>query len=71
MFEDQLFLVVGFEHDGILVEGANAPREFDSAQQVDGDIGPLLACRIEESVLDVLRWLDFPSPISLLLTAKS
>jgi hypothetical protein len=59
VFEDQLLLVVGVEHDGILVEGADAARELDSAQQVNGDVGSLLACRIEEGVLDVLRRLIF------------
>src|SRR6266481_2077629 len=55
MLEDQLLLVVGFQHHRIFVKGANTSRELDSAQQVNCDIGSLFACCIEEGFLDVLR----------------
>jgi hypothetical protein len=59
MLEDQLLLIVGLQHDGILVEGANAPAQLDTAQQIYGDIQPLLAGSVEEGILDVLRRLTF------------
>ena len=39
MLEDQLFLVVGLEHHGILVERPDAAGQLDAAEQVNGDVG--------------------------------
>src|ERR1700692_816636 len=55
MFEDQLFLSVGFEHYGILVEGTDAARQLHPAHQVNGNVQPLLTSRVEEGILNVLR----------------
>src|SRR5258707_3580076 len=48
VFEDELFLVVGFHHNRILVEGPYAAREFDPAQEIDGDLHFLFARGVEK-----------------------
>src|SRR5271169_835468 len=59
VLEDQLLLVVGVQNHRILIEGANATRQFDSAQQIDSNYGLVLASRIEKGILNVLCWLVF------------
>jgi len=34
VFEDQLFLVLGLKHDGILVKTAYVPRNLSAVQQM-------------------------------------
>src|SRR6266481_5664532 len=48
VFEDELFLVVSFQHDRILVEGPYAAREFDAAQEIYGYLHLLFARGIEK-----------------------
>ncbi len=55
MLEDQLLLSIGFQHHGILVEGATAARKLNSAQQLNRDAQSLFAGCIEEGILDILR----------------
>ncbi len=56
VFKDQLFLIAGFEHEGIFVEASNAAGEFNAAQQIDCD-GTLFFARIvEKAILYILRW---------------
>jgi hypothetical protein len=59
VLENQLFLIVGFQHHGVLIERADTACQLDSAQQVDGDVSPLFAGGVEEGILDVLRLLIF------------
>src|SRR5438477_2408780 len=66
MLEDKLLLVAGFKYHRILVEGANASRELDAAEEVNGDGDFILAGRVEERILYILRRLVFHLPISLL-----
>src|SRR4051812_26485495 len=54
VLEDELLLIVGVEHDGILVEGTNAPGEFHSAQQIDRDGSFFFTRGVEERILNVL-----------------
>ena len=56
MLENQLFLIIRFEHKRILVEALDSPGKFYAAQQVDRDETFFLARIIEKTVLDVLRW---------------
>src|SRR3954471_17894558 len=59
VLEDQLFLIVGLEHDRIFIERPDAARQLPSAHQVNRDDGFFFACRIEKRVLDVLCRLVF------------
>ena len=56
MLENQLLLIVGFEHKRIFVEALDPPGKFDTAQEIDGDQSLFFARIIEKTVLDVLRW---------------
>src|SRR5947207_6998358 len=69
VLEDQLLLVVGLEHDRIFVERANTARQLHAAEQINGDARPLLASRIEEGILNILRRLIFQSRSPLLSCA--
>jgi hypothetical protein len=55
MLENELFLIVAFEHDGIFVERPDLAGEFHSAKEVNRDGRLILARRIQERILDVLR----------------
>src|ERR1700679_4000688 len=66
MFEDKLLLIAGFENDRVLVERTDAACQFYSTDEIDRDIVPLLSCRVEEGILNVLlRRLGIHLPISL------
>src|ERR1700679_2333218 len=66
MFEDKLLLIAGFENDRVLVERTDAACQFYSTDEIDRDIVPLLSCRVEEGILNVLLCrLGFHLPISL------
>src|SRR6266545_3563790 len=65
MLKDELLLVVGFHHYGIFIEGADAARQFDAAEQVDGDDRLIFSCRVEERILYILCRLAFHRPLSL------
>ena len=65
VFENQLFLIVGFEHHGVLVEALNAARQLHATEEVNGDYAFFFARIIEKAILYVLRWfvhLRFPLP---------
>src|ERR1700732_1824918 len=55
MFKDQLFLSVGFKHDGILIERTDAACQLDPTHEVNSNVQPLLTSCIEEGILNVLR----------------
>src|SRR5438552_3314277 len=54
MFENQLFLIVGFQHNRVLIERANTSGQLHSAHQINRDAAAFLASGIEEGVLNVL-----------------
>src|SRR6266853_3352588 len=54
MLEDELLLVAGFEDHRVLVERSDTTRQLHAADQIDRNIVPLLACRVEEGILNVL-----------------
>lgn len=56
VLEDQLFLVIGFEHQGVLIKALDAAGEFNAAQEVDRNDTLFFARIIEKAVLYVLRW---------------
>ena len=66
VLEDELFLIVGFQDDRVLVERPYTACEFDPAQEVNRDLRLLLARGVEKRVLYVLRRLVFHLPIFLL-----
>src|SRR5438067_12124338 len=57
MLENQLLLIVRFEHERVFVKAPDAARELDTAQEVDCDHSFFFARIIEKAVLNVLRWL--------------
>ena len=65
MLENQLFLIVRFQHHGVFIERTNAPRKLHSAEQINGDMQLVFACRVEERILYVLRRLIVHLPIFL------
>ena len=71
VLEDQLFLIVGLKHDGILVERTNASGQLDAAQQIDGDIQPFLAGGVEKRILNVLCRLAVHANLLSSLTARA
>src|SRR5664280_47989 len=48
MLEDQLFLVVGIQHDGILVEGTNTASQLHPTQEVNRDNRFVFPGRVEK-----------------------
>jgi hypothetical protein len=63
VFEDQLLLIVGFEHKGVLIEALDATGKLHTAEQVNRYNAFFFARIIEKAVLYVLRWLvhlEFP-----------
>src|SRR5581483_9346164 len=55
VFEDQLFLVIGFQYDRIFIEGSDTTREFYPAQQINGNERFVFTSGVEERILDILR----------------
>src|SRR3984957_2526869 len=55
VFEDQLFLAAGLKHHRIFVETTDAARQLDTAQKINRNAHPLLAGRVQEGILYVLR----------------
>jgi hypothetical protein len=55
VLEDELLLTVRLQYHGVLVEGADAARQLYATQQVNRDAESLLAGRVKEGILDVLR----------------
>ena len=56
VFEDQLFLIAGFEHERVFVEASNAAGEFHAAQQINRNGTFFFARIVEKAVLYILRW---------------
>ena len=54
VFENQLLLIVGFQHDRILIERPDPPRELHSAEQIDRDNGFVFARSVEKRILNIL-----------------
>lgn len=54
MFEDQLILVVGLEHQGVFIKALDTARELHATQKVDSDEALLFASIIEKTILNVL-----------------
>jgi hypothetical protein len=71
VLEDQLLLIVGFEHNRIFIERTDAPRQLDAAQEVNGDIQFFLAGGVEEGILNVLRRLAFHADLLSFLNRES
>ena len=57
VFEDQLLLIVGLQHQRVFVETLDSPLEFHAAHQVNGDDDLILAGVVQKAILDILRWL--------------
>jgi hypothetical protein len=56
VLENQLFLIIGFEHQGVFVEAFDAACEFYPAQKVNRDNAFFFARIVQKAVLYVLRW---------------
>jgi len=54
VFEDELFLLSGFQNNRILVEATDAARQFDAADEVNRYQRTLAAHLIEKGVLKIL-----------------
>src|ERR1700691_5123917 len=66
MLENELLLITRFKNNRVFVERSDAACQFHSTDEIDGDIVPLLSCRVEEGILNVLLCrLGFHLPISL------
>jgi hypothetical protein len=55
VLEDQLLLIVGFEHQGIFVKTFDSSGQLDAAHQVNGQDDFILASVVQKAVLDILR----------------
>ena len=56
VFENQLLLIIRFEHHGVLIEALNTARQLNATQEIDSDYALFLARIVEKTVLYVLRW---------------
>ena len=56
MLENQLFLIVGFEHERILIEALDTAGEFHAAQEIDSNHTFFFARIVQKTILYVLRW---------------
>src|SRR5712691_5508063 len=54
VFEDQLFLVVGFQNQRVFVETLDSARELHAAHQVNGENYFVLAGVVQEAILNIL-----------------
>jgi hypothetical protein len=59
VLEDELFLVIVFQQNGILIEGSYASRQFDAAHQVNRNLRFIFANSVQKSVLNILCCLAF------------
>ena len=64
MLENKLLLVVGFEHNGILIEALDAAGKFYTAHKVNRKEGFILARVVQKSFLYVLRELFHKRPLA-------
>src|ERR1700722_2979231 len=70
MLEDQLLLAVVFQQHRILVKRPDLSSQLDTADQINGDGGLVLADSVQECVLNVLCRLVVHVPISCFLILK-
>ena len=54
MLENQLLLIVGLQHNRILVEALDPPGKFNAAHQVNRQENSILACIVQKRLLDIL-----------------
>ena len=54
MFEDQLFLIIGFKNHGVFVEPFDLSQQFYTANQKNGDWCFVAAHGVEVDVLNIL-----------------
>ena len=54
VFEDQLFLIVCFENDGVFIESFDLPDQFDPADEKNRDGQFFPPDRVEVDILDIL-----------------
>src|SRR6266446_3561324 len=66
MLENKLLLVVGFEHNGILIEALDAAGKFYTAHKVNRKEGFILARVVEEGFLYILSELFHKRPLARL-----
>jgi len=59
MFENELFLVVRLQHNGVLVEGPNASAKLYPAHEINRDGRLVFASSVEKGVLNILCRLGF------------
>jgi hypothetical protein len=64
VLKNELLLIVGLEHDRILVETFDAAGKLDATHQVDGKEGFILPRVVEKSLLDILRQLFHGRPLA-------
>ena len=62
VLEDELFLIVGFEHEGILIEALDAAGKLDPTHQIDGEDNFVFSRIVQKTVLNVLRRLIHNTP---------
>jgi hypothetical protein len=55
VLEDELFLIIGLEHERVFIEALDSPRKFHAAEEIDGNQSLFLARIIQKAVLYVLR----------------
>lgn len=55
MLENELFLIIRFEYDGVFVETLDPARELDPTHQVNCQERFVFSSVIEERFLDILR----------------
>jgi hypothetical protein len=53
VLEDELFLRVGFKHDGILIKRTHVTRNLCAIQQLDGNVLPARKSYVEKRFLNV------------------
>ena len=56
MLENQLLLVIGFEHQRVLIETLDPARELDAAQEIDRHHSLFFARIVKKTILNILRW---------------
>lgn len=53
VFEDQLLQRARFEHDGLLIEGADLARQLHSIEQMDSDVRSGLQSSLKKRFLQI------------------
>ena len=66
VFENELFLITGFENQGVLIEALDPSGEFDAAHQIDREHHFLFASIIQKTILNILRRFFHSEPLKAL-----